>query len=104
MTKYHARKVVIDGFTFDSQAEGRRYSELLLLCKAGEIRGLETHPRFPLVVNSMRIGDYFADFTYLDQGGARIFEDVKGVKTPVYRLKRKLIKALYGIDILEVAA
>jgi hypothetical protein len=101
MTKYHARKVVIDGFTFDSQAEGRRYSELLLLCKAGEITNLVPHPVYPLVVNGQKIGAYIADFTYLT-GTGRVVEDVKGVKTPVYRLKRKLVKALYGIDIVEV--
>jgi len=49
----------------------------------------------------MTIGSYRADFTYVNEDGQPIVEDVKGFRTPVYRLKKKLMRALYGIEILE---
>lgn len=102
MTKYHAVKVKLDGYTFDSKKEAARYAELLLLVKAGHILELQVHPSFPLTVNGVNIGKYIADFAYHDWYKKKdVVEDVKGVKTPVYRLKNKLVKALYGIDILE---
>lgn len=100
--KYHARRMEIDGHSFDSTAEGNRYLELKLLESAGEIRDLELQPSYPLVVNGVKIGVYRADFRYVDcKEGTLVVEDVKGVKTEVYRLKRKLLMALYNIDILE---
>lgn len=100
MSKYGASKQTVDGITFDSKAEAERYSILKLLEKAGKIQRLEVHPVYPLVVNGMKIGKYIGDFHYLENG-AGILEDVKGVKTAVYRLKKKLIKAIYGIEIRE---
>lgn len=101
-SKYNAIKTEVDGFLFDSRAEARRYSELIILERAGEIKSLCLQPVFQLLVNGERIGKYIADFKYLDQDGNIIVEDVKGVKTPVYRLKKKLVKAIYGIEITEV--
>ena len=102
MTKYHAIKTVVDGITFASKAEAARYQELKLLERTGEIADLIMQPVFHLVVNGHKIGKYIADFQYYDNDKLEIItEDVKGVKTPVYNLKKKLVKALYGVEILE---
>lgn len=92
--KYNARKVEYDGMMFDSKKEMQRYSELKLLETAGEISQLELQPSFEIVVNGQRICKYRADFRYIEFGRP-IVEDVKGFKTPVYKLKAKLFKALY---------
>jgi len=100
--KYRAIKTVVDGIKFDSKKEAARYGQLKLMVKAGLINQLELQPRFDLIVNGKKCGFYKADFQYveLDQG-KQIVEDVKGMKTPVYNLKKKLIKAIYGIEIFE---
>ena len=106
--KYNARKTEIDGHIFASGAEARRYQELKILERAGEIDGLELQPEYPLVVNNQRVAVYIGDFLYVDaQSKQRVLEDVKSTitrKLPVYRLKKKLLFALYGIEIVEVAA
>ena len=107
-SKYNNTKVIIGIFTFDSKKEARRYQELKLLEKAGGITGLTVHPRFPIIVNDQRICTYIADFKYwIDFSDINItpkcvVEDVKGVKTAIYRLKKKLVFATYGITITEV--
>lgn len=101
MSKYHAVPTVVDGIRFASKGEAARYRELKLLELAGEIACLELQPRYPLVVNGVKIGEYRADFRYAEHGAGVIVEDFKGVRTPVYRLKRLLVKALYGIEIRE---
>ena len=101
--KYHNRRTEVDNITFASKREADRYLELKLLVHAGQIVDLELQPLFPLVVNDQKIGTYVADFRYYESGsGVLIVEDVKGVKTEVYRLKAKLMKALYSIEIKEV--
>jgi len=105
MSKYHNIKTEIDGHKFDSLKEGRHYVFLKTREKLGEIEGLELQPRFDLVINKMKCGFYRADFLYLDKRtGEQIVEDVKSkpTMTTVYRLKKKLVKALYNIDIVEV--
>lgn len=104
--KYGAKKVEIDGRKFDSRAEGRRYSELKLLEQAGEISGLKCQVRFPLDVNGMHVADYIADFQYYEHLADRpTVEDVKGYKKggayAVFSLKKKLLKAIYDIDVKE---
>ena len=100
--KYNAKKTEIDGFVFDSKKEARRYQDLTLLERAGEITELECQPKFPIYVNQEKVCTYIADFRYLDiKENAYIVEDVKGVKTAIYRLKKKLMKAAYGIEIRE---
>lgn len=101
VAKYRNRKTVVDGITFDSVKEARRYGELKRLERAGEIRGLELQPRFPIIVNGIKVCEYRADFDYYNAAGNQIVEDVKGFKTPIYNLKKKLMRAVYGIDILE---
>src|ERR1700739_3349038 len=90
--KYGARRTTVDGITFDSAAEARRYGELKLLERAGEISGLELQPEFPFLVKGKVIFKYVADFSYWD-GRSRVTEDVKGFRTKEYILKRKLIEA-----------
>lgn len=101
--KYGAVPVEIDGIRFDSTAEGTRYWELRQLERAGEIDGLELQPVFPLVVNGVTVAQYRGDFRYRDRAGAVHVEDVKGVRTPVYRLKTRMVRAIYGIEIEEIA-
>lgn len=103
-SKYGNRRTEVDGIVFDSAAEARRYRELRLLEQAGAIGPIQLQPRFPLVVEGVKIGTYVGDFAY-DERGRRIVEDVKGGKatmTPVWRLKVKLVSALYGFDVVVV--
>ena len=106
--KYGNRRTEVDGLVFASAAEARRYGELRLLERAGRIAGLEVQPRYRLVVNGVLIGTYVGDFRYEEDtdapDAAEVVEDVKGVRTPVYRLKKRLLWALYGIEIREVEA
>jgi len=98
-SKYRNIKTVVDGITFDSIKESVRYRQLMLLQRAGKIHHLELQARFDLDVNGMRICFYKADFVYNDESGRCVVEDVKGILTPVFRLKYKLMKAIHGIDI-----
>ena len=100
--KYNAKKTVVDGIEFDSIREADRYCELKLLEKAKEIRNLELQPRFLLqdkfkdkMGTTHRKIEYVADFMYVDKDDKRIVEDVKGVMTDVYKLKKKLFLNLY---------
>ncbi len=99
--KYRNKRTVVDNITFDSAKEATRYKELRILERAGAIKNLTLQPKYPIIVNDIQICTYIADFTYQTRMGETLVEDCKGVKTPVYRLKRKLMKAVYGIDILE---
>lgn len=105
--KYRNVPTVVDNIRFDSKAEARRYGELKLLERVGEISRLELQPKFGLTVGGIHVCDYVGDFQYLDKkAGAWVTEDVKSsaTKTPVYRIKKKLVKALYGVDIREVGS
>ncbi|MCD8281688.1 MAG: DUF1064 domain-containing protein [Prevotella sp.] len=103
--KYHACKTA-DGY--DSRREGRRGRTLELMERAGEIFDLRRQVRYELVP-TLKDGDgrtvrgvsYIADFVYKDKDGNVIVEDVKGVKTPLYIVKRKLMLYRYGITIRE---
>jgi Protein of unknown function (DUF1064) len=104
-TKYHNRKTIYNGIQFDSSKEANRYRELELLERAGKIRRIELQPRYDLVVNGHKLGFYRGDFRYEEVStGELVTEDVKSLvtKTPVYQLKKKLVKALYDIEIVEV--
>ena len=106
--KYNSQPVEIDGIRFASRAEARRYGELLWQERDGMIHDLECQPRYRLEVNGVKICDYAGDFRYTDaQTGAVVVEDVKGgdaTKTPVYRLKRRLMLACHGIEVKEIEA
>ena len=104
-TKYHNRKTTYQGIQFDSEKEKNRYQELRLLERAGLIRGLELQPRYDLRVNGHKLGFYRGDFRYEEVAtGETVLEDVKSpvTRTAVYRLKKKLVKALYDVEIVEV--
>jgi hypothetical protein len=103
-SKYGNRRTTVDGIMFASQREATRYAELILLARAGQIRELELQPRFPFHVGNQRVFTYIADFSYFDRqrDGARIVEDVKGVRTREYLLKKRCIEAQYGVKIEEV--
>lgn len=108
-SKYGAVPTAVDGIRFASKAEAARYQELRLLERAGHIQELELQPRFPLYVAARRGGelhkvcDYVADFRYRAGSiGALTVEDVKGVRTAVYQLKKRMFQAQYGLPITEI--
>ena len=94
---------MVDGITFDSKWESQRYLYLKSLEKAGRVQNLELQPRFLITVNSQKICTYVADFRYdkedAEGNWEHIVEDAKGVETPEFKLKKKLMKAVYNIDI-----
>ena len=109
MTKYHSRKVTLDGMQFDSHREACRYRELSLLQRAGEISDLRTQVKYTLVPaqkkpsgGTERAVTYTADFVYRDKSGREIVEDAKGVRTQQYIVRRKLLLYVYGIEIIAV--
>ena len=103
-TKYGNAKVDVDGMRFDSKREAARWRELQLLERAGEISDLRRQVRYELVpkLPGERPVDYIADFVYRDKDGNEVVEDVKGVRTPVYVIKRKLMLWRHGVRIREV--
>jgi len=119
----NVNKIEHDGIRFDSKREFLRYMDLKILERAGEIKELEVHPKYPIVIGGVPIMvalnqhkpwgrhlTYEADFTYFERVPGtnnnkhkRVIEDVKmqsGHRTDVYRLKRALMKAM-GHDIRE---
>jgi hypothetical protein len=104
--KYGNIPTEVDGQKFASRKEARRYSDLKLMERAGEIRFLRLQPRFPMDVNGVPVATYVADFAYVREADdVQVIEDVKSPatrKNPVYRIKIKLLKALHGIDVVEV--
>ena len=112
MTKYNNKKVVLNGITFDSQKEARRYRDLSLLERAGEIKSLELQKAF-ILAESVKFENesrrksavkYVADFVY-QENGQLVVEDVKSTMTrslPVYRLKKHLMKSVHGLEIREI--
>jgi len=109
MSKYRAKPVVINGIRFDSQKEGRRYTELHTLLRADRIEALVCHPSYPLTLNGINLRHvktgrqirYRADFEYINEDGRTIIEDVKGVRTEVYKLKAAIMLAM-GKEIVEI--
>ena len=102
--KYKNKKIEVDGIIFDSKKEAKRYTELKILEKAGKIRDLKLQPKFELIptlriegYKTMPITVYKADFEYMEQEtGKFIVEDVKGFKTDVYKLKKKMFLYRYS--------
>lgn len=99
--KYGGQPTYIDGVRFDSIAESRRYGELKNLERAGLITGLELQPKFAIAINGKHCFTWKGDFAYFE-GNIRAVEDVKGFKTPMYRLKKKCVEAAYNITIREI--
>src|SRR5512141_2795961 len=100
--KLHARPTVVDNIRFASLGEARRYGQLKLLQAAGEITDLKLQVAYPLTVNGETVARYIADFVYVEvASGQQVVEDYKGMRTPIYKLKARLMKAVHGITILE---
>lgn len=102
--KYAAIACDVDGHTFDSRREGRRYLQLRLLEQAGVITDLQLQPVFHLhAQGGVEVGKYIADFRYTDVAtGEKVTEDSKGVRTAIYRWKARHMQAEYGITVREV--
>ncbi len=95
--KYRAVKTRVGSEMMDSKLEAKTYTDLLLLQKAGAIRDLKLKPVYPLVVEETMVAKYIPDFTFTDvRSGEDVILDAKGVLTPVFRLKAKLLEAIYG--------
>lgn len=88
---------------FDSKWEAERYGQLVMLQRANQIRDLVTQVKFDIKINNEKICTYIADFTYYEKNkdGVEEFivEDAKGLETAVFRLKKKLMKAINNIEI-----
>lgn len=104
--KYHARKTTVDGITFDSKREADRYLVLRGMEEDGLIEDLRRQVRYELVPafdvdgKHYRPVYYVADFVYVEDG-KEVVEDVKGVRTDVYKLKSKLFARRYGVSVKE---
>lgn len=100
MNKYRNKKVIVDDYIFDSIQESKRYKELKLLLRAGEISNLELQPHFLLQEAFKKNGrafrkiEYIADFKYIENGKT-VVEDVKGIQTDVFKIKHKLFEKMY---------
>ena len=101
-SKYGAIRVEYDGHKFDSKLEAARYKQLRLMEKASEVKDLELQPKFPCEVNGKKICTYIADFRYKLRNDKEVVEDVKGVETAVFKLKKKLVEALYPDVTIEI--
>lgn len=108
MQKYRNKKVTIDGIVFDSKREAKRYTELKLLEKAGQIQGLELQKEYVLIPSQKingkvaeRAVKYKADFVYTENGKT-VVEDTKGMRTKDYIIKRKLMLYIHGVKIKEI--
>lgn len=106
VSKYHARQTTVDGITFDSRKEADRYLALKGMEEDGAIEDLRRQVRYELVPafdmdgRHYRPVYYVADFVYVEDG-KEVVEDVKGVRTDVYKLKSKLFARRYGMSIKE---
>ena len=115
MSKYHAKKTIVDGIQFDSKREAQRYQQLKLMEKAGIICDLKMQVKRELIPAQYIDGKcveraitYTSDFEYyvlkesIGEVGKHIVEDVKGMRTDVYKIKKKLMLYKYGIQITEI--
>lgn len=87
-----------EAIRFPSKLEARRFAVLSGEQRSGKISGLELQPKFPIEIGGVKICKYVADFAYL-RDGKRVVEDAKGTPTPVFKLKLKLVAAIYGIEV-----
>lgn len=106
--KYGAKRCEVDGLSFDSKLEARRWLQLKDWQRRGLISGLIRQVEYKLEVGGILICRYRADFVYVDQAGREIVEDVKAKSgatiTPAYRIKKALMRACHGITITEYLA
>lgn len=108
--KFPNQHTEVDGITFDSQGEANRYGELVLLERAGEIRGLSVHRQWGLYCPGVdgvnkKVAFYESDFDYVYVATEQlVVEDFKGFRTALYALKKRWMKEQYGIEIQEIEA
>lgn len=106
MNKYRAKKTVVDNIVFHSKKEAEHYKVLKMLMKAKDrknrVVSIECQPKFPIKIKGKKICTYIADFRVVFADGHMEIQDVKGVRIPVYRLKKKLTEALFNITIHEI--
>ena len=102
-SKFGAKKTIVDGITFDSKWESERYGQLKAMERGGIVTDLELQVKYDIVINDIKICRYIADFVYKEESPSgeikEIVEDAKGFETPEFKLKKKLMKAVHGIDI-----
>ena len=107
-SKYGSKKTIVDNIKFDSKWEAERYGQLKAMESAMFIRDLELQGPYDIVVNDVKICRYVADFRYKkesnhtitnDEYYVEVVEDAKGFETPEFKLKKKLMKAVFNIDI-----
>jgi hypothetical protein len=102
-SKFGNRATVVDGIRFASQAEARRWSELQMLERAGQIHGLRRQPRYPLhALGGDLVGHYVGDFEFSEPGRGVVTEDVKGMRTQTYDWKKRHFEAEYRRPIVEI--
>jgi len=109
-SKFNNVKVDIDGHNFDSKKEAEFYGQLKIKKNAGLIKDFQMQVRYDIIVNSIMIGKYFLDFLIENNDGSIEYIDIKGkdsktnkfIKTGVFALKKRLVEAIYGINISMV--
>lgn len=98
--KFNAKKCERDGYIFDSLKEGREYDNLKTRLLAGEIRDLKIHPAYQIFINDQIVCKVEMDFEYYDnQINSIRYIDVKGLDTPISKLKRKMLEAQLSIRV-----
>ena len=103
LNKYRNTITIVDDIRFHSKKEANRYRELTMLRNSKFISDLTLQPKFKITLNEKFICTYTADFAYYDHKlGTIIYEDVKGYRTQVYKLKKKLTEAQYNVTIHEI--
>jgi hypothetical protein len=107
--KYNAAGERVDGIFFHSKAESVRYLQLKAMQERGEIESLILQPSYECVVKNHKITTYRSDFKYcvIDDRGQTtktVIEDVKGMVTDIYKIKKKLVEACFDVKIIEIPA
>lgn len=95
----------MDGILFASQKEMKRYAELKMLVRAGEITELSTQPKFEIDANGEHFCTYTADFSYIEKDGTHVVEEVKSTgtaKDAAYKLRKKAAEIAFGIKVREI--
>lgn len=99
--KYNSVKTEVEGQVFDSRGEAAQWIELREMEKARRISGLRRGKAYNIVINGQKVCSYTPDFEFVGEHGGWVVMDYKGFRTPVYNLKKKLMKAVFGIEIAE---
>ena len=102
-SKYGSKKRIVDNIKFDSKWESEWYGQLKAMERGGVVTDLELQVPYNIIINDIKICKYIADFKYKQEDIhgkiEEIVEDAKGFETPEFKLKKKLMKAVFNIDI-----